>query len=175
MTMKTLSIIFAVALAASSVTGAPKVVTVKNPVTGDVSAVVKDNFIHCTGGPKGGPVGSVSEIQIAPAKLPMPDGPQYMLMITYGGSHWMFIGGELILNIDGKIARHKINPAFTQRNVESGAVVGESCGCLVTKKDIQAIAAGSKVLAQVSGQNGVLFLTFSPKNIAAFRDFLART
>jgi hypothetical protein len=152
----------------------PEVVTVNNPVTGGSSSVVRNNFIPHTGGPPGGPAGSVHDIQIAPAKLAV-SGAEYALMIVYGGTDWMFISGELVLNLDGKVVRRSINPAFTRRDVQSGAVVEETAACLVTRSDLEAIANASRVLAQVSGRNGVMFLTFTPGNIAAFKQFLVKS
>lgn len=169
--MKIQIFILAAAMLASSAKASPRVQVERNPVTGETSAIVTDNFVPCNGGPRGqGPAGSVSEIQFTPVKL---SSGNYALMIVYGGTDWMFVGGDIVLNIDGKLVRHRLVPSFSSQNVE-GSTIRETAAAQVKRSDLAMIANGKKVLAQVSGRNGTLFATFKPKNIQAFQQFLAQ-
>ncbi len=148
---------------------APQVVSTSNPATGGASIGVKKNYVPHTGGP------SVSEIQINPMKLVISSGPEYALQIVFVGNAWMFIGNTIPLNIDSRVSYLKATPAMGNRNVNQDASVVETLVCLVKRSEIEKIARGSKVTMQLSGRNGNAFLTFTPANIAAFRDFLAKS
>ena len=147
----------------------PQVFTNTNPVTGETSVAVRNNFIPCKGP-------FFAQIQLAPMKLPVQGSePQYVISVVFGGIKWLFIQGPLVANIDGSVVSFKQGPIPPTRTVESGAVVFEMVAFFVDRSDIDKIAHASKVLVQVGGSNGVFFLTLKPENIAAFREFLAKS
>jgi hypothetical protein len=166
--MKTITLIIALAWATTAF-GRPQIITSSNPVTGTVSVAAKDNFI-----PVKGPF--FAQIQLLPMKLGTQSDSTYLLSVVYGSSEWLFIGGPLVLNLDGRVVTFQQSLIHASRDVERGsALVSELVPYNVKRSDLALIANASKVLAQVGGQRGVFILTLKPENVAIFRDFLART
>ena len=163
--MKNLLLMSALLIAATNAHARPEVFTNTNPVTGETSVAVRNNFI-----PHTGPF--FAEIQLAPMKLANRGSePQYAISVVFGGIKWLFIEGPLVANIDGSVVSFKQAPIPPTRNVESASMVPY----FVERSDIERIGRASKVLVQVAGRGGVFFLTLKPDNIAVFREFLTKS
>jgi hypothetical protein len=164
------NLVIAIAFLPTLVFAKPQVFSVTNPVDGTTSVGVKNNFI-----PAKGP--HFAELQLSPMKLPLRNGPaEYVLSVTYGSYKWLFIQGSLVLNVDGKVLEFKPSPIGNSRDVApGGSTVSEMAPYSVTRADLERVASASRVVVQVSGSNGVFFLTLKPENIAVFREFLAKT
>ncbi len=162
-------VIIAIAILPNLVCAKPQVFSVTNPVDGTTSVGVKNNFI-----PAKGP--HFAELQLLPMKLPLRNGPaEYVLSVTYGSYKWLFIQGPLVMNVDGKVLEFKTSPIGASRDVApGGSNVSEMVPYSITRMDLERISTASRVIAQVSGTNGVFFLTLKPENIAVFREFLAK-